>query len=164
MPMVQVPYGNTMVTRWAPEAGPEHFKTYSMARPLSTHWRTATCAEYECEGYLRGFMLSIDLGTELGQRQYHYVTHDKSRSYTIQRESERLVHVLYGPGNECFASVSKQATHVVLRDRPPFYLVSGGDWRGNPRGTPRYVHRRPEDWVDDFANHQDKLAEAARKG
>jgi hypothetical protein len=164
MPMVLVPYGRTKVSRWAPEAGPEHFQTFSMRRPLGTHWRKATCAEYECNEYLRGFVLKIDLGTDLGQRQYHYVTHDRTRSYTLDRVGDRLVHVLYGPGNECFASAAKEATHIVQNGRPPFYLVSGGDWRGNPRGTPRYVHRRPEDWVENFAEHQDKLATIKQRG
>lgn len=163
--MVQVPFGHAMINRLAPDLGPEHYKTYEMSAPLATHWRPADCATYECEGYINGFVLAVDIGTDLGKAQFEYCTKkDKTRSFTVERHDDRLVHIIYGPGNECFDSELKRSTHRVPVGRPPFYLVSGGDWRGNPRGTPRYVHRRPEDWVDDFANHQDKLAEAAKKG
>lgn len=148
--------------RHVPQLGPEFFKTYQWTAPVRTHWRPATCEEFECEDFLKGFVLTVDLSTELGQKQFHYVTHDKSRKHSMQRVTATLVKFVYGPGNDCFEP--KRSTHRVPIGRPPFYLVSGGDWRGNPRGTPRFMHRRPEDWIDDFATHQDKLAEVQQRG
>jgi hypothetical protein len=158
--MVQVPFGRATVSRLAPDLGPEHYKTYTMAAPLASHWRRATCEEYECDGFLNGFVLTVDVSSDLGRKQYHFVTHDKERRYSMQRVSQHLIKFVYGPGNQCF----KRGDHRVPLDRPPFYLVSGGDWRGNPRGTKRTIHRRPEDWVDDFANHQIGISDAIKRG
>lgn len=163
MPMVQVPYGHTSITRYAPEAGPQHFMTYEWSAPLRSHWRKATCEEYECDDFINGFVLTVDLSTELGKKQYYFVTKvDRERSYSMQRVTQTMVKFIYGPGNPCFAP--KRNTHRVPIGRPPFYIVAQGDWRGNPRGTPRYLHRRAEDWIDDSANHFNRLAEAAKRG
>lgn len=142
-----------------PAAGPEHYKSYSMRSPIKTHWRQATCEEYECEAFLVGFITTVDLNTELGQRQYDYLIHDRERSYSMQRVSMTMVKFIYGPGNRCFSS----GDHRVPVGRPPRLLVVGGDWRGNPRREVR-VHTRVEDWVDDSRNHQDKIARLIQRG
>jgi hypothetical protein len=54
--------------------------------------------------------------------------------------------------------------HKLPLDRMPFFLVHEGDWRGNPRGGAPHVHKRAIDWVDEFANHQVRLAETLRRG
>jgi hypothetical protein len=142
-----------------PAAGPEAYKSYAMRAPISTHWRQASCEEVDCESFLQGFVTTVDLTTELGQRQYDYLSHDKERSYHMQRVSETLVKFVYGPGNRCFSS-NKHRTAI---GRPPRLLVVGGDWRGNPRREKR-VHRNIDDWVDDARNHQDKIARIIQRG
>jgi hypothetical protein len=158
--VIQVPFGNTMVTRLAPAMGPEHYKTFGMAMPRATHWRPATCEEVDCPNYLSGWVTTVDLSTELGQRQHHYLTHDTERRPSVQRVSLTLVKFVYGPGFRCFRS----GEHVVPLGRPPRLYVAGGDFRGNPRGTPTRVHTRAEAWVDEFATHQDQLATAIGRG
>jgi len=148
--------------RIEPAIGPEFYKTYTVNAPITTHWRKATCEEYECDDFLYGFVLTVDIGTELGQKQAYYVRHDKTRRCSEQKIDERIIKFVYGPGNNCFEPV--RSTHRVPIGRPPFYLVSGGDWRGNPRGIETLVHRRPDDWVDDFATNQIRIAESVRKG
>ena len=140
-----------------PMAGPELYNSYTVATPPRTHFRKATCAEYECAGYLYGFVTTVDLSTELGQRQYHFLTHDKKRTYTEERVSLDLVNFIYGPGNICMSWDS----HVVPIGRPPRLLVVGGDWRGNPRGTYR-VHDKIEHWVEDFGLNQIKLQDLSK--
>lgn len=159
--MVQVPFGRTMVSRLAPDAGPENFKTYTMAAPFASHWRPASCEEYECDDFLHGFVMTIDFSSDLGQRQLHYLTKvDKDRRYHMQRTGPYEVKLIYGPGNPCF----KRGEHRVPLDRPPFYLVSEGDWRGNPRGVRPRSYQRPEDWVDDFATHQNRIVDTLKRG
>src|SRR5215471_12116036 len=116
--------------RLPPLMAPQYYKSYSIRSPLATHWRPATCEEYECDEYLFGFELIIDLSTELGQRQYHYVTHDTSRRCTEERLSLTMTRFTYLPGNQCF----KFGDHRVPVGRPSLYVCTGGDWRGNPRG------------------------------
>jgi len=160
MRMVQVPFGDTMVSRLEPDMGPEGFKSYSMRRPRSTHWRRATCEEVDCRAYIEGFVTTVDIGTELGQRQFHFITHDKKRSYSMQRVGPTVVKFLFKPGTICMG----YEDHKVPLDKLPFFLVHEGDWRGNPRGGSPFVHKRVIDWVDDFATHQMKLAETLRRG
>ncbi len=145
-----------------PAIGPEFYKTYTMAAPLASHWRQATCEEYECDKFLHGFVLTVDVSTELGQQQAYYVRHDKTRRCSEQKLSDTLIKFVYGPGNDCFDP--ERSTHRVPIGRPPYYLVVDGDWRGNPRGTTPYHHRRADDWVEDFALHQQGIAKAVQEG
>jgi hypothetical protein len=148
--------------RLVPQLGPERYKSYSMRMPLSTHFKPATCAEFECDAYRFGFVVTIDTSMELGERRYHYVTHDKTRRYSMQRVGPTLFKFIYGPGNDGMGL--EHGEHRMSLDRPAFLLVAEGDFRGNPRGTPVYVHRYQQDWVDDFATHQDRLATALQRG
>lgn len=158
--MVQVPFGHTTVSRIAPLRGPQYYKSYSMSRPLSTHWRRATCEEYECDPFIYGFVTTVDLTTSLGLRQFRFLKNDRKRSCHVQRTGMYEVKFIYGPGNICMSYMD----HKLPLERLPFYYVSDGDWRGNPRGTERYLHRRPDDWVDDFANHQMQIDETLKRG
>lgn len=140
-----------------PVADPRAYKTFALLRPRKTHFRPATCAEYECDEHKQGFVLTVDTGTELGQRQYHYVTHDKSRSYSMQRVGPTLCKFVYGPGQEGFGH-----RHMIPLWRPPRALVFGGDWRAQTTDT--RVHQRLDDWVDESLNHHDKIATIQKRG
>lgn len=158
--LVQVPFGHTMVSRIEPAMPAHAYKTYGMSMPLRSHWRPATCEEVDCDDYRYGWVSTFDGATELGQRQIHYCEHDRSRTFSIQRPSLTLVKFVYPPGQRCF----RAGDHRVPLERPARFYVSGGDWRGNPRGTPVRVHRTVEDWCEDFAEHQDRLATAIERG
>lgn len=158
--MIQVPFGHTMVSRIEPMRGPEHYKTYSMRAPFSTHWRRATCEEYGCHDFLSGFVTTVDVSTDLGAKQFHYLKNDRDRSPSMQRVGQTLFKFVYGPGNPCM----RRAEHRAPLNRPPIYLVAEGDWRGNPRKLPPLIHRTPEDWVDDFATHQNQIVETIKRG
>lgn len=158
--MVQVPYGQARISRLAPAMPPHAYKTYGMSLPLPTHWRNATCDEVDCEAYRGGWVTTVDLSTDLGQKQADYIRHDRSRQASEQRTGLSEAKFVYGPGQRCFAADD----HRVPLDRAPRFVVAGGDWRGNPRGTPVQVHRNASEWCEDFAEHQDRLATAIRKG
>lgn len=158
--MVTVPFGHARVRRYAPAAGPEHFKTYQWSSPISTHWRKATCEEVNCAPHRYGWVTTVDLSTDLGQRQYEFITHDPRRRPSMQRVSLTVVKFVYGPGFPCF----NDNTHRQPLERPARLLVAEGDFRGNPRRIPVRVHSRAEDWIEDFSEHQDRLATATRKG
>jgi hypothetical protein len=152
--------GAVILNRVSPVLPPQSFKSYSMTMPLSTHWKKVSCEEFECEQYVLGWETVVDISTELGKRQYDYCHNDKTRSFRETREGFTLVRFSYGPGNRPFAGSRHE--HRIRVSRPPNFLVRGGDWRGNPRRTPTTVHRNPENWVDDFATHQEKLIRAGR--
>jgi hypothetical protein len=135
-------------------------KTYAIIAPRSTHFRPATCAEVDCPHYLNGWRTTVDMSTELGQRQAYHIAHDAGRSYQVEKVSATLVAFTFPAGQRCFRS----ADHQVRVGKPEIYVVREGDWRGNPRRAEPRVHKRPADWVDDFANHQDRLATRHAQG
>ena len=143
------------VNRIEPQMPASAYKTYALAAPLATHWRKATCVEVDCPDYLNGWRVRVE---GLDEQMLH-----DARNYGRNRElpvAEGETWLMYEAGQPCF----RAAQHHKRIDRPELYIVRDGDWRGNPRGTQARQHVRPEDWVDDFANHQGRLADAHRQG
>lgn len=124
-------------------------QTYSIAAPLATHTRPATCAEVECLPYRNGWNTDVDEATVLGQQQAGYIRSQAGRAYTESRIGN-LTRFVFLAGQQCFAA------HRVSLERPEIYLVKGGDWRGNPIGLTRR-HTKPAHWVEDFAEHLDVI-------
>lgn len=145
-----------MVFRIEPQMGPEAYKTYAIVSPISTHMRRATCEEVGCEHYLNGWRVRVENLTP----QMLHDARNSGRKYTEQQIAEGETWLVYPPGQACF----KAAEHRAPIGRPPLYLVRDGDHRGNPRGTKARLHQRPGDWVEDFAEHQQALADEIKKG
>lgn len=154
--MVQVPFGNTTINRFAPVGSADQYKTYGATRPLATHWVPATCEEIDCEPFIHGWSIDAALLTEKDQ---HGI---KQLGYRYQvlhvREGETLW--VFEAGQPCF----KASTHQREIGRPPIFFTRRGDWRGDPTGARPYVHTRPEDWVDDMATHLDRVRAEIEKG
>jgi hypothetical protein len=147
------------INRLTPQLPAHAMKTYAIVAPRETHFRAATCAEFQCDGHTRGWQSRIDETTELGQKQAHYIRKQSGRRF-IETCEAGLTVFDFEAGQQCFRS----DRHLMPVGRPELYLVRDGDWRGNPRGTSAVQHKRPEEWVDDFANHQQKLADRLQQG
>jgi len=135
------------------------FKTYALSLPKQTHYRKATCQEVECEAYANGWITKIDVTTDLGQRQARYI-HDRSgRTFTVTGTGTDapIREFTFPSGQQCFTD------HQVPLERDPLFIVRDGDWRGNPTGR-RMQHRNAQDWIDDFGEHQQNIADAKGKG
>lgn len=143
--------------RISPSVGPQYMKTYAIVAPRETHTRPATCDEVNCGAHRGGWRSAIDEATLLGQHQAYYIRTTSGRKFVETREAGVTIFI-FEAGQICFAE------HRVPLDRPAHFLVKGGDFRGNPIGLPAFHHKRPEDWVDDFANHQISIAEAHERG
>ena len=156
--MMQVPFGTTRVTRPRPAMDPRRYTTYQMSMPLRTHWRPATCEEVDCGPCLHGWVTTVDLSTDLGQKQYEFITHDRERRPSMQRASMTLVKFTYAPGFPCF----NRSKHRLPLERPAKFIVAHGDFR-RYLGPPR-VHVSADDWTEDFSIHQDKLRTALERG
>lgn len=141
---------------------PRFYRTFKVFAPLRTHWKKVSCEEYDCPEYRFGWVTTIDTSTELGQKRYHFITHDKERRYSHQQVTPTLHVFTYGPGQRPFYDEARH-THFAPIGRDPYYLVHDGDWRGNPTGN-RVVHRSHEDWVDQFANNQSVLLDMQNRG
>lgn len=155
------------MTSIQPVGSPEDYQTYQVKAPKPTHFRPATCEEVDCPNWRHGFMTLCDESTEDGARRAAYIRQDKTRSCSEQRGFDHPDHQIdpsitvfvYRPGQECFA----RAEHALPNGRPELYVLRGGDLRGNPTQKLRQF-RNPQDWVDDFGEHQNKLADLLQKG
>lgn len=145
--------------RLPPAMPVQAYKTFQIVAPIKTHFRKATCAEANCPHYLNGFRTRIDESTELGQRQAYYIRKESGRRFTEERDEVGLTVFTFEAGQRCFSSDD----HRVRIEREEIFLTRGGDWRGNPTGE-RYQHTRSEFWTEEFAEHQQKLADRIERG
>lgn len=147
-----------MMNRIVPTIGAENYQTFQIKAPVSTHWRPATCEEVDCANAEFGWKSVIDESTDLGKQQAHYIRKLSGRKFREQRLETGLTEFLFASGQPCFAQ------HKTRLDRQELYIVKGGDWRGNPRRTPQRQHTKPEHWVEEFAEHQDKIKQLHERG
>lgn len=133
-------------------------QTYQILAPKDTHWRTATCAEVNCQQAERGWKMVLDLTTELGLKQARYIKYESGRQYEVVDQRDGLATLIFRGGQECFKE------HRVRTDAPEKFLVRGGDFRGNPRGQKTRVHTKPEHWVEDFQENSARLNQLAERG
>lgn len=145
--------------RIPPALPTHHMQSYQIVAPISTHFRSATCAEADCPPYLNGWRTTVDESTDLGQAQAHYIRRESRRKFVEHRDPAGLTVFEFEAGQACFAADQ----HKVRIERPELFFRRGGDWRGNPTGE-RYQHHRPEFWVEDFAEHQQKIADRIQQG
>lgn len=143
---------------FTPRLPAKDFQTFQVEAPIDTHTRKASCEEVECEQYARGWRMKLDLGSDLGQKQAYYIKHSAGRSYEVVDQRDGLVTLEFSANQTCFQE------HRVRVDRPEIYRVKGGDHRGNPLKTLTRVHKKPEFWVEEFAENQDRLAAKIKKG
>lgn len=136
--------------RIVPELPPNAFKTYGIAAPRNTHFREAACEEINCSNYLNGWQTVIDESNDLGQRQAFYIRKSSKRGFSEERLASGLTKFVFESGQKCFAA------HQTRIDKPAIFLVRGGDWRETVGETK--FHKNSNNWVEDFAEHQDKLA------
>lgn len=139
-------------------------KTYSLAAPIPTHYRPASCAEARCPNHEFGWRTVIDESTELGRAQAHYIERESGRKFVreigrthTEAPDTGLATYTFEAGQKCFTQ------HQVSLDREPLYVVRDGDWRGNPTGAIRQ-HVNGDEWVEDFGEHQLKLADRMEQG
>lgn len=141
-----------------PQLGPEAYKTYAIVRPLGSHWRKATCEEVNCPAWQNGWLTRL-AANDTGN--IAFIT--SGRTGRVWREIERSEsgerQFVFPAGQPCL----RCGEHRVPLEREPLFVVRDGDRRGNPFGT-RPVQRRVDDWVDDFATHQQGIADAIEKG
>lgn len=146
------------INRIMPNAPAQAYKTYAISSPIQTHFRPGTCEEAGCPNLAAGFVVRVDERLELGQRQAYYIRKQSGRRFTESRDETGLTAFTFPAGQQCFTQ------HQISLQRPENFLVRGGDWRGNPLATPTLRHSRPEFWVEDFAEHQDRIATARVRG
>ena len=137
-------------------------KTYALAAPISTHRRIATCAEVRCERQARGWRTLLDVSVPAHASAANWIRLHSGLSFTVEQDGDAVTFT-FPAGQQCFEGINRQ--HTVTLEREPLYFVRGGDWRTDWR-TRRdtAIEMHVADWVDDFANHQQAIADAHSAG
>lgn len=147
--LVMPPYRQNVPPKMPAQA----YKSYLIISPKDTTVRTA-CEDAGCLAWRHGWESAVDEATPLGKAQAAYIRQKSGRTFRETRSAAGLTIFRFDAFQRCFTE---------HRTRPERYLVRGGDYRGNPRGE-RRVHQRPADWVEDSAEHQQRLVQAIERG
>lgn len=142
-----------MVNRLDPAMPVSAYQTYEVRAPRDVQQRSA-CEQANCQAWRYGWESVIDESTLLGQGQAAYIRTQSGRTFREQRNDAGLTVFRFEAHQRCFAD------HGT---RPELYLVRDGDWRGNPTGRQRQ-HTRAQDWVEDFGEHLQQIADQQQKG
>lgn len=137
-----------------PQGRVEDYQTFQIATPPDTAIVTA-CPDAGCQAYAKGWQTTVDERTQAGRAAAHYIRWQSGR--TIAREQKTA------DGLTVFTFAAHQRCFAEHRTRQELFVVSHGDWRGNPSGRVRQ-HQNAADWVEHFALNQQKLADQAQQG
>ena len=140
--------GQRPIQRAVPQLAVGQMTTYGVQIPK----RRATCKEVDCPHYLKGWSTTIVANSA----DEALIRGSGRRWSNMEPLPGGFRRYTFSGGQPCFAA----AKHRVAADVATFYK-RGGDWRATV--TPA-VKMRPSDWVDDFANHQQKLADKQQEG
>lgn len=136
------------------------YQTYAIRTALSTHYRSATCAEIDCPDYIHGWYLKIE-GTP---PDLIYAATHSGRHYTIgelwtKDTGEAFQALIFEAGQPCF----RADTHVKSLDRPEFFYRGPGDFRSFSTRK-AFKFDKPEHFVDSMATDLDRLKSKLERG
>jgi hypothetical protein len=142
------------LNRSRPVGPAQAYQTFQILVP-DANWRPASCEEVGCGFFLNGWRLRV----EVLPPQMLYTAKTAGRRFVEHRVADGETWLVFEAGQSCF----KTTEHRVRLDMPELYVVRDGDWRGNPTGSVRR-HKRAADWVDQFGEHQQNVAELLERG
>jgi hypothetical protein len=135
------------ITPRLPEA---YATTYQIMAPATTHRIQRTCAQVQCQDYLRGWTSHCDPNVHAAQ--IHYIRTESGRRFRERVTPEGLIAFDFYPGQECFAR-----PHTVRdEDVAEVYVVRQGDYR-TPLQYANPVRMSGDNWLESFAANQDRL-------
>jgi hypothetical protein len=140
------------MNRIQPNLPASDYQTYSIFSP-SDRLVQAACHEVGCPAFIHGWETPIDERTELGVQQAAYIRTQSGRTFKESRTAEGLTVFRFDSGQRCFQE---------HQTRPEVYTTRPGDWRGTFGATRQ--HASAADWVEDFGEHQQTLADAIERG
>jgi hypothetical protein len=174
------------LNRIAPVAPAGAFKTYSVVQRTDLLLRTA-CEKAGCDAWLKGWRVvaneSQDCGVgsscvcrwatsgalPCGTCLARYFRFQSGRTFTEQRAGDGLTVFTFESHQRCFAEHKTQPQHFLVRGgdwrNMVWVQVAPGvwDWRHDPRRVEQ-VHQNPADWVEDFGEHQQRVAADQARG
>jgi hypothetical protein len=141
-----------------------------MRKTYGVHHKTRKAGCHEvidghkvCPAFWNGFTSTLNPAEHAAQIHY-FDSGDSGRHFTKEVTADGLVRYTFSPGQRCF-----NAPHTVVdRQEEARYILLAGDHRHyigdrNEDGSvkPILVHSGADAFIDDFASHQEGLAQAA---
>lgn len=148
------------VNRVAPLLPAHAMKTFEVRQPLATHFRPLSCDEAQCPHKAAGWITGFDVsqpGRWDAAQKYGQIATNRGLTFKVHRVGDTVTFT-FPAGQACL-----EGHRALLDDRPPLYIVRGGDWRGNPRGE-RRVHANAADFQDDWMESQARLDRERERG
>lgn len=136
-----------------PLAPASAYQTYAITAQQDRYIIQA-CKDAGCAYWRDGWESPIDERTEQGRMWAYLIRKESGRSFKECRRADGVTVFRFDPYQRCFQEHRTKADLLVVRH---------GDWRGNPSGWSR-VHTRPQDWVEDFMEHEGALGDLRQKG
>jgi hypothetical protein len=137
-----------------PPLGPASAYVSYEIRALPDTTVVAACKDVGCEYWRDGWDSPVDERTVEGRMQAYTIRRHSGRTFTELRRADGVTVFRFAPYQRCFRE---------HRTKPDLWLKRDGDWRQNPTGRKR-LHQRATDWVEDFQEHEGRLADLRQKG
>lgn len=145
------PYYN--FRRWW-NAPAEAMKTYRILSPKDTQL-IAPCEKVGCGKWRHGWDTLLDETVPAMAEAANWIRHQSGRTFREGRTQSGWTVFRFEPYQRCFDD---------HKTRPQIFAVTGGDILANPLQLPPRRHANPDDWVEDFALHQQAVADRHNKG
>ncbi|HTY35420.1 hypothetical protein [Mycobacterium sp.] len=141
--------------RLDPLGPPQAYRTVAFARPLTRDfWRPASCADVDCEHYLRGWATKVLPGSA-----DEAAVRGSGRAWSaVEKTEDGFLRFMFPPGQACF----RASTHRVPVEREPIWFSRNGDHRADLGGHVR--HTRVEHWVEELAEQSARITDAVQRG
>lgn len=140
----------------APQGESTDYRTYGIDAPRDRDIKW-TCQEVGCVHWHKGWVTAHDETTELGRGQAEWIRRESGRDFREGRtvhDGRTLTVFRFSPYQRCFQD---HRTVAVA------YTVKLGDFRAGQDRQMLRAHSRPQDFVEDWGEHQDTIAERVRK-
>lgn len=129
-------------------------KTYRILSPKDT-LIVEPCRKVGCRRYRIGWETILNEAIPAHHRTAEWIRHHSGRTFREGRTASGWTVFRFDPYQRCFDD---------HRTRPQVFAVTGGDILANPLQTPPRRHATPDNWVEDFALHQQAIADRQNKG
>lgn len=106
---------------------------FTLAAPLPTHWRRATCKEVDCPRYVMGFTSVLDESVADLRNAADWIRHNSGMRF-VERKDGAMTVFEFPAGQECFEG--RASGHRIKTDKPEITSQT------TTRGTRRFERGR----------------------
>lgn len=120
-----------------------------------------SCSEARCPSYEHGWVVVVDEGSDLGQRQAHYIRYQSGRGF-VEFPSQEASAYLEGegldlpPGLTVFKFYAGQQCFARHLDREVLFV--------HEKAGQRRLHARPQDFIEDWNEEAYRANRALERG